>query len=186
MKKSLEDIIAENRLLFDEQEPFDGHFERFRKKINVHSSKTIRSIVPYLLKVAAVAVLVFLSSLGVFDHFIKPIAKSKTFIGASSEYKETEAYYIKQVSIKEQELKELDFSNNPEQLEILEKELADMDVMYLQLQQDMKKNSGDYRVINAMIEHYQTKLEVMTYIVDQLKNIQNDNSNSYDNEKKDI
>jgi hypothetical protein len=33
-----------------------------------------------------------------------------------------------------------------------------------------------------MIEHYQTKLEVMTYIVNQLKTIRNDNQNKKENE----
>ena len=31
------------------------------------------------------------------------------------------------------------------------------------------------KIINAMIEHYQTKLEIMTFIVNQLKTIRNDN-----------
>jgi hypothetical protein len=34
-----------------------------------------------------------------------------------------------------------------------------------------------------MIEHYQTKLEVMSYIVSQLKTIRNDNQNKKENEK---
>jgi hypothetical protein len=34
-----------------------------------------------------------------------------------------------------------------------------------------------------MIEHYQTKLEVMTYIVNQLKTIRNGNINKKENEK---
>jgi len=38
------------------------------------------------------------------------------------------------------------------------------------------------RIINAMIEHYQTKLEVMTYIVNQLKTIRNGNQINKENE----
>jgi len=34
-----------------------------------------------------------------------------------------------------------------------------------------------------MIEHYQTKLEVMSYIVNQLKTIRNENQNKKENEK---
>jgi len=37
-----------------------------------------------------------------------------------------------------------------------------------------------------MIEHYQTKVEVMSYLVDQLKSIRNENQNNTDNEKTSI
>ena len=183
MKKSLEEIVEENRSLFDDLEPYEGHFERFRKKLNSKAQKNIRSIVPYLLKAAVVTLLITLSSLWVFDNFIVPLGKNVRISRVSSEYKETEAYYMRQVELKENELNELDFSNNPEQLEMLQKELAEMDEVYSQLQKDLKKNSKDQRVINAMIDHYQTKLNVMSYIVNQLKEVQNENLNLEDNEK---
>jgi hypothetical protein len=37
-----------------------------------------------------------------------------------------------------------------------------------------------------MIEHYQTKVDVMSYIVDQLKAIRNENLNDTDHEKTSI
>ncbi len=43
-----------------------------------------------------------------------------------------------------------------------------MDSVYVSLQKELKANPNDERIINAMIEHYQTKLDVMTYIVSQL------------------
>ena len=45
MKKSLEDIVEENRSLFDDLEPYEGHFERFRKKLNTKAQKDIKRIV---------------------------------------------------------------------------------------------------------------------------------------------
>ena len=58
---------------------------------------------------------------------------------------------------------------------MLKEELKNMDVTYKELQKELKANPNDERVINAMIEHYQTKLNVMTYILDQLKQIKNEN-----------
>ena len=58
-----------------------------------------------------------------------------------------------------------------------------MDSTYITLQKELKANPNDERIINAMIEHYQTKLDVMTYIVNQLKTIRNDNQNKKENEK---
>jgi len=73
--------------------------------------------------------------------------------------------------------------NNPEQKEMLLSEIKSMDSTYVSLQKELKANPNDERIINAMIEHYQTKLEVMTYIVNQLKTIRNANQNSTENEK---
>jgi hypothetical protein len=61
--------------------------------------------------------------------------------------------------------------------------MKSMDSTYVSLQKELKANPNDERIINAMIEHYQTKLEVMSYIVNQLKTIRNDNQNKKENEK---
>jgi hypothetical protein len=58
-----------------------------------------------------------------------------------------------------------------------------MDSTYVSLQKELKANPNDERIINAMIEHYQTKLEVMTYIVNQLKTIRDGNLNKSEDEK---
>jgi len=66
---------------------------------------------------------------------------------------------------------------------LLMKEMSGMDSTYVSLQKELKANPNDERIINAMIEHYQTKLEVMSYIVNQLKTIRNENQNKKENEK---
>jgi hypothetical protein len=58
-----------------------------------------------------------------------------------------------------------------------------MDSVYTQLQKELKANPNDERIINAMIEHYQTKLDVMTYIVNQLKAVRKENQNKPENGK---
>jgi hypothetical protein len=84
------------------------------------------------------------------------------------------------------ELTEINLNNNPEQKRALLSELRSMDSVYVQLQKDLKANPNDERIINAMIEHYQTKVEVMSYIVNQLKAIRNENQNDKNNEKTSI
>ena len=71
--KNIEDIIRENRDFFEEKEPIEGHLDRFSWKLEkrLHSGATRRSIVPYLLRAAVVTVLVTLSSLWTWDHFIR-------------------------------------------------------------------------------------------------------------------
>ena len=83
----------------------------------------------------------------------------------------------------ESEIVNVDLNNNPEQKTMLLKEMKSMDSTYVSLQKELKANPNDERIINAMIEHYQTKLEVMTYIVNQLKTVRSENQKSTQNEK---
>jgi hypothetical protein len=183
--KNIEEIIRKNKGLFEDKEPMDGHFDRFNWKLEkrLHSKETKRSIVPYLLKAAVVTLLVTLSSLWTWDNFIRA-DKGKMALGdVSPQYKEVENYYVHQVNFMENELQTIDFGNNAEQKDMLHKEMKSMDSVYVQLQKELKANPNDERIINAMIEHYQTKLEVITYLVNQLKAIRNDNQNNQENEK---
>jgi hypothetical protein len=183
--KTIEEIIRNNKDFFEDAEPSKGHFERFNRKLEVRcESKAIkRSIVPYLLRAAVVTLLVTLSSLWTWDHFIRPGSSRMTLGQVSPQYKEVESYYVHQVNMMEGEIVNIDLNNNPEQKQMLMQEMKSMDSVYVSLQKELKANPNDERIINAMIEHYQTKLEIMTYIVSQLKTIRNENQNTTENEK---
>jgi len=183
--KNIEDIIRNNKEFFEGAEPSKGHLERFNRKLEMRfSSRTItRSIVPYLLRAAVVTLLVTLSSLWTWDHFIRSDRNRTTLGDVSPQYKEVENYYVHQVNLMESELVNIDLKNNPDQKKMLLTEMKSMDSVYVQLQKELKANPNDERIINAMIEHYQTKVEVMSYIVSQLKAIRNENQNKPENEK---
>ena len=183
--KNIEDIIRNNKDFFEEAEPSEGHFERFNRKLGQRFQTTIirRSIVPYLLKAAVVTLLITLSSLWTWDHFIRPGSKRMALGDVSPQFKEVENYYVHQVNLMESELVNIDLKDNPEQKRILKNEMKSMDSVYVSLQKELKANPNDERIINAMIEHYQTKLEVMTFIVNQLKAIRNENQNKTEDEK---
>jgi hypothetical protein len=173
--KNIEEIIRESRNLFEDQEPIEGHLDRFNWKLEkrLHSN---------LLRAAVVTVLVTLSSLWTWDHFIRA-DRGMTLGDVSPQYKEVESYYVHQVGLMEGELKNSDFGNNPAQKKEFQKELRSMDSTYVLLQKELKANPNDDRIITAMIEHYQTKVEVMGYIINQLKTIRNGNQNKHENGK---
>ena len=183
--KNIEDIIRNNADFFEDAEPSTGHLERFNRKLEKRFQVNIikRSIVPYLLKAAVVTLLITLSSLWTWDHFIRSGSSRMTLGQISPQYKEVENYYVHQVNMMESEIVNVDLKNNPDQKALLMKEVKSMDSTYVSLQKELKANPNDERIINAMIEHYQTKLEVMTYIVNQLKTIRNDNQIKKENEK---
>ena len=183
--KNIEDIIRNNKDFFEDAEPSEGHLERFNRKLEKRFQVTAvkRSIVPYLLRAAVVTLLITLSSLWTWDHFIRSGSSRMTLGQVSPQYKEVENYYVHQVNMMEGEIVNVDMKNNPEQKSLLLKEMKSMDSTYVSLQKELKANPNDERIINAMIEHYQTKLEVMSYIVNQLKTIRNDNQNKKEDEK---
>jgi len=148
--------------------------------------KPSRSIVPYLLKAAVVTLLITISSLWTWEHFIRSDRDRMALGDVSPQYKEVENYYMHQVNLIESEIGTVEITNNPEQKEMLMNEIRSMDSVYVQLQKELRANPGDERIINAMIEHYQTKIEVMGFIVNQLKTIRNENSNSTQNEETSI
>jgi len=183
--KTIDEIIRSNRDFFEEGEPSEGHLERFNRKLEMrfHTGAVRRSIVPYLLKAAVVTLLITLSSLWTWDHFIRPGRNRMTLGDVSPQYKEVESYYIHQVKLMENEIGTVNLANNPEQMDMLRIEMKSMDSVYVQLQKELNANPNDERIINAMIEHYQTKVEVLTIIVNQLKAIRNENQNTSEDEK---
>jgi len=183
--KTLEEIIKNNDEIWNSSEPPEGHFERFSVKLELRKEalKKPKSIVPYLLRAAVVTLLVTLSSLWTWDNFIKQDSKRMTLSEVSPQYREVENYYIRQVNFMESEIEGSIINDDPEQKELLMKELQSMDTVYVALQKELKANPNDERVINAMIEHYQNKLNVMTIIVNQLKSIRSNNINNQNYEK---
>lgn len=182
--KTIDDFLKDNRDFFEDMEPSGGHMERFRMKLQKRFGGTPKkSIVPYLLRAAVVTLLITLSSLWTWEHFLRRDSNRMTLGEVSPQYREMENYYVSQVSLMQNEISTID-PGTPSQKKMLTTEMKSMDSAYIQLQKDLKLNPNDERIINAMIEHYQTKVEVMTFILNQLKSIRkNENLNSKENEK---
>jgi len=178
--KTIDEIIRSNKDFFEDAEPSKGHLERFNRKLEVRfgTGTVKRSIVPYLLKAAVVTLLVTLSSLWTWDNFLRPDRNRMALGDVSPQYRDVENYYIHQVNLMENELGTITFTNDPEHNEMLKNEMNSMDSIYIQLQKDLKANPNDERIINAMIEHYQAKVEVMSYILNQWKEIRNETQNN--------
>ena len=179
--KDLDKIIQENRAVFDSYEPDDDHFKRFEQKLKVFNSKKRTFIAGYILKAAVVAVLVVLSGLWVYDNFNEATLKNGIALREiSPEYGEVEMYYTHLVNQKYGEINQCQFIDST-QKKMLVYELNEMDSIYENLKKDLITNPNDQRVINAMIQHYQLKVEVMNQILQQLQQVQNINQQKYEN-----
>ena len=179
--KDLEKIIRKNRSVFDSDEPNDGHFDRFEQKLKEFNKNKKSFSFTYLLKVAAIAVLVLLSGLWVFDNI--PKNQNRTGIALSDvspEYNEVEMYYTHLVNQKYNELDQFNFIDST-QKKMLINELTEMDKMYESLKKDLQTSPNDERVINAMIQHYRLKVKIMNQIVYQLQQAKNYKEKNSDN-----
>ena len=59
----------------------------------------------------------------------------------------------------------------PKEIVQIKHELAEMDSMFVNLQKEYNSNPNDERIINAMIEYYQTKLDIVNTIKTDLENV---------------
>ena len=73
-----------------------------------------------------------------------------------------------QISIYLRELKNEGLISESEQ-KMMQKEQKEFDQMYQKLLQDLKANPDDERVINAMLEFYESRMNITTLIINKLK-----------------
>lgn len=183
--KDIDKIIIENRQDFDDSEPESGHLERFRQKIHYSKPKK-QSVFFSVLKIASVVILLVLSSLWIYDRFAdagdkNEISDSNTMKSIPEEYDEARFFYASQVDKQVDIINQIDFSGQDKEKQMLMSELADMDSVFVNLQQELNANPDDERILNAIITHYQLKIKVLNNIIDKLNKVKQTNSISYEN-----
>ncbi len=178
--KNIDKIIQENHQSFDLHEPSEGHFERFEQKLAEFNKEKRSFSFGYMLKAAAVTILVVLSGLWVYDNTGNKTNEGIALSEISPEYGEVEMYYTHLVNQKYQEIDQFQFMDSTQKVMLMH-ELAEMDSIYENLKIDLTTNPNDQRVINAMIQHYQLKVEVMSQILTQLQQAQELNKQKSEN-----
>ncbi len=116
----LEKIIQSNRDQFNDKEPHDGHFDRFQHKLEQYHRQKRSFPWTTILKAAAIAVLVVLSGLWVYDN-TRPAETSQKLAleKVSPEVKEAHIYYTSLMQRKYERIRQFDFKNE-EQKEMLD------------------------------------------------------------------
>lgn len=190
-KDNIEELIQNNLEGLNDHEPRDGHFERFEAKLK-REQKTKRFTFSTVWKIAAAVVFILLATNQVF-LYLKPdtlnstIAETKSkapvsLATVSPEYKEVEFYFTNAISVGLNEWNSLEqegfISENEQQL--MDSELAEFETRFKTLQVDLAANPNDERVINAMLEYYQTKLGIINLIVGKLEEVKKQKINHHE------
>ncbi len=169
---------------FDIEEPHSGHRDRFFKKLDEQSdiqngSGKVRRLWTPIIAIAASFLLAFFLLGEFFGNDIS--AKNSDLASISPEMKQTQEFYTGLIS---RELNTLKEEKSPEteaivndalkQMEKLEKEYADLRV-------DLMESGKDNRVIHAMIQNFQKRIDLLNTVLTQIENIKTLKNNNHEN-----
>jgi hypothetical protein len=178
----LEKHIIEYRDRMNTAEPSSGHLKRFIKRLRQQDQRPVRKVnFRHVLQIAASMAIILTSAVVIVKTGKggNKIAENQ----AVEMFQETTSFYARQVNERYDDIAAIPFDSEKEQ-EILLSELSEMDDYYKELLRELDANPGDERVMNALIQHYRIKLQVLDQIIEQL--IQFKNSNTQENEKSTI
>jgi hypothetical protein len=168
----LEKYFLDHRDDFDDQVPDPALWD----KIDTRKARVIRiNWKDIAWKVAAVAVIFmasyyfhdFMDSRKQYSHgtFRKNADMNSPIM---KELFEAEAYYNSQINIRKEEVFRLTASN-PDVRHEIDDEMVDLDRVYKELKEDLKDNADNEEVIEAMIQNYRLKLDILEEMLARLK-----------------
>ncbi|CAL66826.1 hypothetical protein [Christiangramia forsetii] len=171
-------------LNFDIEEPHTGHEKRFFKKLSKRSRVSekkgkVRSLWAPIIGIAASFLLAFF----LLGEFITPAASAKNsdLASISSEMKQTQEFYT---GVIKKELTALNEEKSPETEVIINDALIQMEKLdrnYENLKKDLIKSGKDNRVIHAMIQNFQQRIDLLNNVLTQIENIKTLKKDSYEN-----
>ena len=176
-------IITENHDQFEE-EPKDGHFERFREKLNQQNSKRKKLHFSIFFKAAAIVIIILLSA-DLLVQYRNTKSTDKETVASKSDLGEASFYYTSKINNGIRDLEKMAGEGIGSKQEIVQikHELSEMDSLFVNLQKEYKTNPNDERIINAMIEYYQTKLDIVNTIKTDLENAKQLKKKNHENLK---
>jgi len=173
MKDELERLIINNRPSLQDEEPLEGHFERFEARLQKASKPTRVINFRPVLKIAALVVFALLA-VNQGRIWLTPEKKETLTLGSiSEEYREVEFYYTNAIQLGMSQWEKLSregLVSESEQV-MMQTEQKEFDQMYQKLQKDLEANPDDERVINAMLEYYQARMNIINLIINKLQEV---------------
>jgi hypothetical protein len=185
-KDNIEELIVKNLEGLNDNEPSAGHFERFEARLGGLQRRKKGITLSIVWKIAAAAVFAFLivnqaviwfsggdgSPAGMREE------REMTLASVSPEYEEVEFFYTNAINVGLTEWERMAGQGliSGEEQQMMEDELEEFEQIFKSLQSDLSANPNDERVINAMIEYYQTKLSLINMIIEKLQEVKQKNN----------
>ena len=172
----LEKYIKENRDSLDIHEPPTAVWERI-------SRKTVRKGLPFYAVRAAAAILLLLISGAGLLYFTSGLSRAYTGSGEleTQVLRETEIYYNSLQESLYQKAEPM-LAGQPEIEKELRVDMAHLDSICSEIKKDLKDNVANQEVIEALIQNYAIKIQLLEDLLDILKEneIISENGESYE------
>lgn len=173
-KDNIDNLFDNLQGTFDMKEPQEGHQDRFLEKLKVSQGivsiqKKKNSWWRPLSIAASVAIL-----LGVgFSVFNTSTSIDQQVAEISPEVSQTQFYFA---SLIDEQVRELENESTPETKKIINDtmiQLAKLDTNYKTLEQDLLNGGNSKLILSAMITNFQTRIDLLQNVLDQVENIKN-------------
>lgn len=169
----LEKYVLDQRERFDDLEPDPGIWDR----IETRKPKVIRIDWKGISWKAAAVAAIFIASYFFHDYMASRKEGMQGFMAENSgeagspilqELIEAEAYYTSMINLKKEEVFRLT-SNSPDIQKEIDTEMVELDKVFEELKDDLKDNADNEEVIEAMIQNYRIKLDILEEMLYRLK-----------------
>lgn len=173
MNDRLEDFVRDHRNDFDCIEPDVDLWQGIQNKME---GKRKHRIGFYASRVAAVAAIFIVSF--IVQRFVFNEHNTTKNI---PELVEAENYYTGLISAKLEEVKPM-LTEFPEIKSELDSDLSELDKVYSSLREDLKDNVANQEVVEAMIENYRLRIDILEEMLHFLDR-QNSDKNNHNNKQ---
>mgnify|MGYP006286008565 CR=1 FL=1 len=190
MEDRLEKYIRENREAFDAYEPLPEVWEKIVLKEDRNKTRKINWMKVFLR--AAAVILIFIISYFAHDYIksrdkeqisdADKTAEKPSGCIIPEDLKETQYYYTGLINEKFRELKQYT-KQSPEIAEEIKRDFNELDSIYGGLKNDLCEEVASEEVIEAMIQNYRIKLELLEDVLFQIKKVQNIKTNTHEPEE---
>lgn len=170
-------FIEEHRSDFDTEMPSEQLWDKLNSRLEEQQEKKkTRSILWYSMRVAAVfaivaATYVFVSMYTGKQEHVSVKDKIDITDEQVAELMEAEAFYTAQVNERRQEVFQL-ISHQPDVKQDITNDLTELDSAYADLKTELKDNVANEQIIDAMIQNYRIRLEILENLLQRIKQTQ--------------
>ena len=172
----LEDFIRNNRRDLDIYEPDPNVWYRIRKKIRSGKSPLLRWVAA-----AAMVVVVLGTSLILYTGARNRNTDYISNKSRQQELKETEIFYNSIVNSLYREAEPF-FTSQPEIKKELYTDMARIDSLCIEIKKDLKDNISNQEVIEALVQNYRIKIQILEEMLNTLREDDDMNLNENDDE----
>lgn len=184
-RDKLEDFILHKRAEFDDLEPGPEIWSRVQTPM---LKPKVNRIYPISLAIAA-AIIVLLSLYIFMDRATNSSRQQEIQMISEipgpdqeklQELMEAEVFYTSQINSKKDQIY-IYAGENADFLSDLDMDLSELDAVFKELKQDLLDNGNNIEVLEAMIQNYRIKLQILEEVLVQLEKTQspNDQKNEY-------